>query len=66
MYSLKSVFNNESSNDPVLSLLWLFLLIVLIDEDRQRKIKENKQKAQCIHEKQVQSEIKKNQPAFRP
>ncbi len=66
MYSLKSIFNNESSNNPVFSLFWLMLLIVLIDNDRQRKIEERKQKARCIQEIQAQSKIKKIQPAFRP
>jgi len=66
MYSLKPVFNNESSNSLASSLFWLMLLTVLIDNDRQRKIEEHKQKARCIQEIQAQSKIKKIQPAFRP
>lgn len=66
MYSLKSVFNNESSNSLVSSLFWLMLLTVLIDDDRQRKIEECKRKARCVQETQTQSKIKKIQPAFRP
>jgi len=66
MYSLKPVFNNESSNNLASSLFWLMLLTVLIDNDRQCKIEERKQKARCIQEIQAQSKIKKIQPAFRP
>ncbi len=65
MSALKPDFNHESSNYFAFSLLWLFWA-VSIDDDRQRRIKERKRKAQRIQKKQMEHEIKKHQPVFRP
>ena len=64
MPALKPEFNNESHNYLVFSLFWLFWAIS-IDNDRQHRIKERKRKARCAQKKQIEHEIKKNQPAFR-
>jgi hypothetical protein len=65
MSALKPEFNNKSLDNPDLSLFWLFWA-VSIDNDRQHRIKKRKRKARIAQKKQIEHEIKKNQPVFRP